>query len=194
MIKILLKIFKNILNILIFLGLSLVVFKTIWDLIGKEYVFGKQPFGGDFFNALTYQIHFSRYFPNPASGWLPFWNEGWAVIGGYPFLSFYLTNLLTKFFDVVVGMNLFSIISLTAFFIFSLALFRQVSKNWLVALGLTAVLIYTRASYYQLTTGGFIVSASAQWYLPVVLFFLFRFGESLKIRDLILASLFSGIS
>lgn len=194
MIKIALKILAFLINAAIFLTLSVVIFRIVWAYLGLEYVYGKEPIGGDYFNALTYQSYFSQYNPHPAQGWLPFWNEGTPVIGGYPFLSFYLTNFLTHLYDTAVAMNIFSLLSLALFFIFSLLLFRQVTKNWFIALSLTSLLFATRATYNQLTTGGFIVSASAQWYLPLVLFFIYRFSESKNIRYLLLSSLFSGLS
>lgn len=194
MIKTAIKIAQFITNLAIFLTLSVVIFRIVWVYLGFEYVYGKDPIGGDYFNALSYQIHFSKYLPNPPSGWLPFWNEGIPVIGGYPFLSFYLTHTLTKFYDVATAMNIFSIGSLVLFFVASLALFWQVSKNWFIATSAVAALFATRATYYQLTTGGFIVSASAQWYLPAVLFFIYKFYQSQNLRHLVLASIFSGLS
>lgn len=194
MIKKILKIWLFIFNTAVFFTLTAIIIKVVWSYLGIDYVYNNIPVGGDYFNGLTYQIHFSKYLPNPATGWLPFWNEGMPVIGGYPFLSFYLTYPLTKLYEITTAMNIFSINSLVLFFIASLLLFWQVSKNWFIAFSLVAALFATRATFYQLTIGGFIVSASAQWYLPAVLFFIYRFHQNQNWRYLVLSSIFSGLS
>ena len=188
------KILLIFLNLSIFIILSIIIFRILWSYFGKDYVFGNQTVGSDYFNALTYQVFFAKYFPNPISGWLPFWNEGAPVIGGYPSLSFYLTNPLTQLYDVAVAMNIFSLGSLYLFFIACLLLFWQVSKNWLIAATLTIVAATTQASFYQLTVGGFITSAATQWYLPFTLYFLFKFQETTKLRYLVLSAIFVGFS
>lgn len=194
MIKIALKIGAFFLNAAIFLVLSVVIFRIVWVYLGLEYVYGKDPIGGDYFNALSYQIHFSKFVPNPASGWLSFINGGAPIISGYPFLAFYLINPLTGIYDIATAMNIFSIISLVLFFTASLLLFRQVAKNWFIALSSTSLLFATRATYNQLTTGGFIISASAQWFLPATLLFIYLFAQYKNLRLLILASLSAGLA
>lgn len=191
------KIFQSVvllINLVILVTLSIVIIRFSWDYFAKDYVYGSKPVGGDYFNALTYQDFFSKFKPNLINGWLPFWNEGAPVIGGYPALQFYLTNYLTKSYDTATAMNLFSAGSFLLFLVFSLLLFAQVAKNWFVGIAAIIGLIITRATYYQLTTGGFISSASTQWYLPAVLFFIYKFAERFRIRYLILASFFSGLS
>ena len=181
-------------NTAIFLALSVAIFTIVWNYFGLEYIYGKDPIGGDYFNALTYQVFFATYSPSPLYGWLPFWNEGFPVIGGYPFLSFYLVNLLTQIYDVATAMNVFSILSLWLFFTASLLAFRIVSKNWLFTAAATALLMGTRATYNQLSTGGYVVSASGQFFLPAVLIFVSLFAQNKKIRYLIIAAVLSGIA
>jgi len=193
MLKKILQIASLLLNILAFVVLSAAFVWFLWIYFGKNYI-ENLPVGGDYFNALTYQIHFLKYMPHPASGWLPFWHAGSPVIGGYQFLNFYLVNYLTKFFEIVTAFNFFSAASVILFAIATLALFWQISKNWLLAVAFTAIVATTKATYYQLTVGGFITAATSQWYLPVVLFFIWRFGQTQKIPYLILASIFSGLS
>lgn len=178
----------------VFLLLSACISFLWWQWAGKPYIFGMQPIGGDYFNALTYAKFFSTHLPLPPTGWVPFWNEGSAVIGGYPWFAFYLMYPLTRFFDTATSMEVFSAVSLLLFFLASLLLFTHVSKNWLLAFTLTLILMSTKASYYALTTGGFIVSASAQWYLPIVLLASYKFGETKKTYYLVLAAIGGGIS
>lgn len=194
MIKKILNALSPIFNSLVFLSLSIIIIEAVWFYFGKDYVFPSRIIGSDYYNALTYLIYFNRYLPHPATGWLPFWNEGAPVIGGYPFLTFYLIQPLTKYFDLLTSMNYYSFFALVLFFIASLLLFWQISKNWILAIGLVVILLTTRASYYELTTGGFISSASTHWYLPLILLFIYKFGQNVNFRFLILASIFSGIS
>lgn len=188
------KIFLFFLNLSIFIGLTQIIFHFLWNYFGKGYVFGSQTIGSDYFNALTYQLHFAKYNPHPVTGWLPFWNEGASVIGGYPPLTFYLANFLTELYEPAVAMNIFSFGSLYLFFAASLLLFWQVCRNWLLAAALTVVAATTQASYYQLTVGGFITSAATQWYLPASLYLLFKFHEAANIRYLVLSALLVGFS
>lgn len=188
------KIFLFFLNLSIFIGLTQIIFHFLWNYFGRGYVFGSQTIGSDYFNALTYQLHFAKYNPHPITGWLPFWNEGASVIGGYPPLTFYLANFLTELYEPQVAMNIFSFGSLFLFFASSLLLFWQVSKNWLVAFALTVVATTTQASYYQLTVGGFMTSAATQWYLPASLYLLFKFHEATKTRYLVFAAILVGFS
>ncbi|MBI2327832.1 hypothetical protein HYU92_05945 [Candidatus Curtissbacteria bacterium] len=194
MAKILFTIFLGLLNLAIFVVVSVLIVQILWVIFGKDYVFWNDIIGSDYFNALTYLIYFTKYLPFPPTGYLPFWNEGMPQIGGYPFFSFYLVQPLTKYFDLMTSMNYYSFATLALFFIASLALFWQVSKNWIISVGLVAILMSTRATYYALTTGGFIASASSQWYLPLVLFFIFRFAEHSQTHYLILASILTGLS
>jgi hypothetical protein len=192
--KILKQTLKKFLHIIIFLTFSAILLFVWWSIAGNSYVFSDKPTGGDYFNALTYVNFFYHYFPLPPLGWLPFWNEGSPVIGGYPWFAFYLMKPLMEFFDPANTMEIFANLSLALFFIASLLLFRQVSKNWFIASALTLILIATRATYYPLMTGGFLISATAQWYLPLVLLFLYKYAESAKKPYLILAAIFGGFS
>lgn len=180
-------------NIAIFAVLSHFIANYMWETFGKNYVYSF-PVGSDYYNALTYLIHLHKFYPPLPSGWFPFWNGGTPFVGGYPFHVFYLLKDFFNYFDPFILMNAFSLASLTLFFIFSLLLFRQISKNWILAVGLTFALINSRASYYQLTTGGFIISASIQWYLPLCLLLIYKFYESKKLFYLLLASIICGLS
>ena len=181
-------------TLLIFLVLSTLIFYFIWTIAGKEYIFSKLPIGGDWFNAYVYLKSFADFMPFPPQGWIPYFNGGLPVIGGYPAMAFYLIVLFIKNIDLATTMNYFSIISLIAFHIASLALFYTISKNWLIAIGLVAIVATTNATYYQLTVGGFITSASIQWLLPATLIFIYQFQQNRQKRFLTLASIFSGMA
>lgn len=194
MIKKILKVIRFATNLSIFFTLSSLAAYGVWTLVANIYIFGQIPIGGDWFNAFTYLQYFAKYLSFPASGWVTLANGGSPIIGGYPFAPFYIISLLFSNSDLATSMNYFSVISLILFCIASLALFYQISKNWPVAAALTSIVISTSATYYQLTVGGFIASASIQWFLPTTLFFIYKFQEKYRRQYLTLASIFSGIA
>lgn len=194
MIKKILSILQFFINLTLFLSISLLITQFVWQNFGWEYTFGATPIGGDYFNALTYLMHITKHLPFPPTGWFSFANEGVPVIGGYPIFAFYIIIPLIKYFDTAIALNLFSIASLILFFIASLLTFWHVSKNWIFAVGATITIIETRATYNQLAAGGYIVSASSQWYLPITLLFIYFFFQKASRRFLVLAGISSGLA
>lgn len=176
--------------VLFFIGI------VFWQIIGNEYIHNlPNPIGGDYYTGLTYSTYFSQHLPLPPAGWLPFWNSGVPVMGGYQWFIFYPVALLSKFFTVQMSMDLISIVSLLLFFIFAHLLYFQISKNHLIALALSILTLTSQAPYYQLTAGGFITGSSVQWYLPAALFFMCRFLEHhRRTRSFLLSCVLCGIS
>ncbi len=184
---------KVIFNTAVFLGISLIILNVAYYAFGENYI-DSEPIGGDYYNALTYLVYYAKYQPFPTQGWLPFWLEGGSTIGTYPALAFYAIKPLLQFYDLPTATNIFSFATLTAFLVFSLLLFWQSSKSWIIATTLVIILGITQATYYQLTVGAFIASASSQFYLPLSLFFIFRYSERYKARYFFASALFSGLS
>ncbi|MBI4057983.1 hypothetical protein HY405_01580 [Candidatus Microgenomates bacterium] len=192
--KFILQTLATVINVFIFSILAIVITTLWWKIVGEQYLFSSQPMGGDYFNALTYAKFFKDHLPLPPQGWLPFWNEGVPVIGGYPWFFFYLIQPLTKFFEIAQAQEILAVTSLLIFFILSFWLFWYTSKNPLIAFVLTLILFVTRATYYSLTTGAFINGASAQWYLPAVLLLIYKWHETTKRSYLISAAVLVGFS
>lgn len=166
-----------------------------WIVFGSWYIHLPHPIGGDYYTGLTYATQFAKHLPLPPQGWLPFWNSGVPVVGGYQWLTFYLLTPLTYFTDVVSALNWFSIGTLLLFFVSSYLLFIQISKNYVAAAVLVLITIFSQASYYQLTSAGLITGSSMQWYLPLALFFLFRYLQSSKrLRALLLCGCVCGLA
>lgn len=181
-------------NLLAFITLTAVLCILWWHLFGKSYIFTSEPVGGDYFNAITYVKFFKDSLPLPPQGWVNIWFEGMPVVGGYPWLSFYLIQPLTNYFDVATSMEVFSAITLLLLFLGSFILLWQVSKNVFLAFALTLVMVGTRATYYALTTGGFIASFTSHYFLPFSLFFLYKFNEQRKSKYLVASAICTGIS
>lgn len=190
--KILVVIQKNFsfLSLLLGLGLIAILFKGI----ALEYLTFGRPVGGDYYNALTYAVHFAKHLPFPPSGWLSFWHEGIPIIGGYPTFAFYLMSPLFRYFEPAHAMELFTIGSLLLFLLVSFLLFWEITKSSAFSFILTFGLYITRATYYQLFGEGLIVAAASQWLLPLTLFFLYRFFRTNNNKYLLLCSISTGAS
>lgn len=179
---------------ILIISLAAVAYGT-WIIFGKWYIQLNHPIGGDYYTGLTYASQLMKHLPLPPQGWLSFWNSGVPLIGGYQWFMFYLLTPVTYFFDVVTGLNYFSVISIIIFFVASHLLYFQISKNHLIALTLSGIGLTSHAPYYQLTSAGLITGSSMQLYLPLSLFFLLRFLEyPLRIRLLLLSAGINGIA
>lgn len=180
---------------LIFLLLAAVIISFIWqNRIASPYLTSNRAVGGDYFNALTYAKFFAQHLPLPPKGWMPFWNEGIPVIGGYPTLFFYLITPLTHYFDVASSMELGSIIAILLFLIAAHFLFWEASRNHLLSLLFTGILIITPATYYALTAEGLIIANAMQWLLPLTLFLIIRYIKYQRRLLLVAASASTGIA
>lgn len=166
-------------TLLLLMSLGILTFLW-WKLVALWYLTLPHPIGGDYYNGLTYVVHLMRHLPLPPQGWLTFWNEGVPIIGGYPWVTFYLMAGLAKWFTPAIAMNLVSLIFLLFFIISAHLLYLQISKNHLVAITLSLVTFASQAPYFQLMSGGFFVGSAMQFFLPLSLFFMFRFLESRK--------------
>lgn len=192
--KPLLKIIKIIYNILFFIILSAAIIYIWWIVAGKAYITSPHAIGGDYFLALTYVNYISQHLILPPLGWLPFWEEGSPMIGGYPWLIFYFMSPFFHLSSPANIMELFTALSTLIFFLTGLLLFKQVSKNWLIAFSLALLLVVTKATYNAINYGGYIVSATALWYLPVVILFVSLYKDYGKKQFLVIAGIFSGLS
>ena len=165
-----------------------------WQFFAKPYLDFPRPSGGDLYNALTYASFFKQFLTWPPAGWMHWWHEGTAVIGGYAWLFFYLITPLYHFFDLVTTVQVASLFFLELFFVFSFILLLVISRNLIVATLFTIVLLFAKASFYPLFVGGFVAESSAQWLLPLSLTFLFLWQKSFQPRFLVLAILANSVA
>lgn len=187
-------IFSKTLNLILLL-LAAVLVSFVWQQrIAAPYLSAGRAVGGDYFNALTFAEFFARHLPFPPTGWMPFWNAGVPVVGGYPSAFFYAMIPLTRFFDVPTSMELLSIVLLLPFFILSHFLFWEVTRNHILSLFFTGILIVTPAVYYALTAEGLIIASAMQWLLPATLFLLVRFTKFQQPFLLVAAGITSGLA
>lgn len=166
-----------------------------WKFLASRYLNLEYPVGGDYYTGITYALNFAKHARLPPATWLSFWNAGTPVVGGYQWLTFYLILPLSLIFDVYSSLDIVSLGAILLYLIFSHLLFWQISKNHLVSIGLSLINLTSQSVYYQLVWGGMITGSAMQFYLPLSLFFLFRFLESpQRIRSLILTGIVGAIA
>lgn len=181
-------------NLILLLSVSAII-SFIWQQrIAMPFLTYHKAAGGDYFNALTYAKFFAENKPLPFNGWMPFWNGGIPIIGGYPTLFFYLMLPLTSFFDIASSMELLSIILILFFLIASHFLFWEASRNHILALIFTGILIISPATYYALVAEGLVIGSAMQWLLPATLFFIIRFTKFQETQTLVAAAIFAGLA
>ena len=133
--------------------------------------------------------YFQNFLPLPPAGWDHLWYEGVPRVLDSTFLHYYLIQPLVAIFDLALATQIYPLIWLGIFFLFSyLALFR-LSRNHLIALVLTAGLIQSQSVYLQIYKKGVVISGLAQMVFPLILFFLVSFGQTGSFRFLALAAL-----
>ena len=181
-------------NLILLLAASVAISLVWQQRIANPYLSSLRAVGGDYFNALTYAVFFARHHPFPPTGWMPFWFGGIPVIGGYPNLFFYLILPITRFFDVPTSMELTSIVFILLYLIAAHFLFWETTRNHLIALLFTGIVLVTPASYYALTGEGLVVASAMQWLLPLTFFFLIRFVKFQDGTMLLAAAVSTGIA
>lgn len=192
--KTIFRIFSKTVNLILLLAGAVLVSLVWQQRIADPYLTANRAVGGDYFNALTYAKFFAEHTPFPPTGWMPFWNAGVPVVGGYPTAFFYAILPLTRIFDVPTSMELTSIILLLAFLIFSHFLFWEVARNHFFSLLATGILIVTPATYYALTAEGLITGSAMQWLLPLTFFPLIRFIKFQESHLLVATGLMTGLA
>lgn len=163
-------------------------------LTGPTYLNSSTPIGGDYFNFLTYADFFKKYLPFPPTGWVPFYNQGQPVIGGYPWLGYYLMLPFTQGIDTSTGLNYFGLTFHILFFVSCLLVFAYTSRSWLLGLAMALLVLITPASHQQLFAGGFVIAASAQFYLPLTWLFASLYLRTKSSVWLIPAGLVTGLA
>ena len=149
-------------TILLGVFFTLVIAFVFWQIAGKTYLHLSFPAGGDFYNFYTYAVFFHKFLTLPPFGWMHWWNEGTAIVTGYPYIHYYLIYPLYQYFDTFTAVQIYNLILLFFFFLTSFLLFWLVSRSLLLSVMLIGVLFITKAIYYPLFVGGFIAAANTQ--------------------------------
>jgi len=177
------------------LGVSLILISWLfYKNVAQWYLHLPEPIGGDYYVGLSYATFFSKHLPWPPSGWFPLWNSGVPVVGGYPWFIFYQMAPLLKTLNPGVAMDIYSLVTLLLFFVFAHLLYFTISRSHFLSVGLTLISVTSLAPFYQLMSGGFIISSAMQFYLPLSLTFTFLYIYKNSIRFLALAAVCSGLA
>ena len=177
-------------GLVILLLLVIILFKPL----AYKYLNMSRPVGGDYYNGLTYAVHFAKHIPFPPMGWLSFWHQGIPIIGGYPTTSFYLMSPLFAYFEPAAAMEIYGVVTLLLFLLIAAVTFRTISGSIPFALLLTILLFLTRATYYQLFAEGFVIASAMQWTLPLAILWVYKFLRTQKNKYLLLIGTTLGLA
>lgn len=174
--------------------LVLVILGWLFWPFAQKYLFASHPSGNDYYVGLNYVEFFHKYLAWPPASWENFWYSGEPAIRGYPWLYFYLMQPLAHFFGSAWAMEIYSVVALFLFFVFSYFLFWELSKNKLFSLVLTFLLLNSRGLFNALPWNGFIVGSATQMFLPLVVYLVIRFWRTKKQKFLLFAGLMAGLA
>jgi len=130
----------------------------------------------------------------PPGKWDHLWYEGAPRVLNMTFLPFYLIQPLVAWWGLNVATKVFPLFWTGIFFLFAYGLFYRLAKSIPLAVGLTAVLIFTQNSYIPIFRNGVVLAGLAQCVLPLMLFLLVVFVQTKKTPYLILAGLAAALS
>ncbi len=160
----------------------------------KAYIFSGQPSGGDLPNALTYIEYYGKHLTLPPASWQPFWFEGLATVRGYPWLHFYLMQPLVHLLDSYWAVEIYLIITIFLFLLFSYFLFYYLCRNHILSLFLTLLIFYTKGSLSAAFWNGFVTAAADQFFSPLSLLLIFIYLEKKDRRFFLAGAVTAGLA
>lgn len=126
--------------------------------------------GIDLYNSATYVSYLTRHFATFFNGWKYIWYEGSPFGADYPFLHFYLMVPFAKYFGLLYGIQIFSLVSSFLFVALSYLTFLELSKNRILAVLLALAVAFSLNLYRSLVWAGGIPYYATQMFLPLTLF------------------------
>lgn len=186
-----------VLKLLGLIALDIVAIAFIYYLIipfGKWYLGASPAVGVDLYNSATYAAYHLKHFSFPWNSFKDIWYGGYPLIADYPQLAFMLMVPFAARFGPPMGVQIFSLVSLALFLICSYLLFRELSKNFGVAILLTVGVLLSLNIYGALTWAGSIPSFASQIFFPLGLLFGVKYLKNGSLRYLGLMSLTTALS
>jgi len=147
--------------------------------------------GIDTVQFIYYVSYYSRHLGLPPASWDHLWFAGVPRVLDMTFLHFYLIQPLVRMVGPWLAIKIYPMISFALFILFSYLVFFLLSQSILVALGLAMTVVFSRSLYGPLFDAGVVLSAISQAAFPMTLFFLVRFYQTEKRRNLYLAGIMS---
>lgn len=162
--------------------------------IAKWYFNYRPIWGVDFYNTVSLVKILGDNFTWPPSGWVYSWFAGFPLLSGYPLLHIYLLLPLTRYFDLLFSVQLWSMVTTGLFLIGAYFLFFILSRNFILSAILTIAVAYSGGVYQTLTWAGSIPAFATQAFFPWVLVFVVLYLKRLNLRYLLAAALIAGLS
>ncbi|MEK7166178.1 MAG: hypothetical protein AAB874_05225 [Patescibacteria group bacterium] len=134
--------------------------------------------GVDLHNTITYVSYLKRHFMLPVNGFKDIWFTGVPLYKDTLLLHYYFILPLTQFFSVLDAVRYYVVGSIFAFGIFTYLLLFRLSKNHLVAAGITLLTLFSSGYYGSLVWGGSLPYFSTQPFLPLVILLLVMYLQT----------------
>lgn len=189
--------FKKIVSLSVSLVFHLVaagIIYIFWKPVAMWYWNYRPVLGVDFYNLTTFVAFLSKNFALQFNGWKYIWWGGVPLSLDYPILHAYLILPLLRFFSLPQAVQFYVLASVFIFLYFSYLTFAEIGKDRVLAVILTLLTAYSLGLYGSLVWGGSLSHFATQMFLPVSVYFLFKFFHSANKRWLFLSSLTQGIS
>jgi hypothetical protein len=165
-----------------------------WRPIASWYFNYRPVLGVDFYNFTSYVSYLARHFVFQFNGWKYTWWGGGPLFIDYPILHAYLIQPLLKWFSLPQSVQLYVLGAAFLFLFFAYQLFAEISGDRVLAVVLAIATGFSSGIYGALFWAGGLQYYSTQFFLPLILWVLFKFFRTENKRYFYLASLFLGIS
>ncbi len=186
------KLLWNLILIINFIAATVVIFFALKPFF--SWYLAKIPvLGVDLYYSATYVAYHLKHFSFSFNSFKDVWFGGYPLFDDFPQLHFYLMTPFSMYLGLIMGIQVYVLVSLFLFISFSCLLFYQLCKNIGFAL-LLAILIFLSPNIYGAAIwGGSLPYFATQAYLPFTIFLMVRYLSSGNRRWFYIASLVCGI-
>lgn len=146
--------------------------------IAKWYLEKLPTRGIDLYLSGSYVSYLIGYFSLPFDGWKDIWFSGVPLFKDYTLLYFYLMIPFAKHFGLIYGIQVFAVMGLFVFAVFSYLLYYELSKNRILSVILTLTTVFSANYYRSLVWAGGIPFWTTQAFYPVVIFLVIKYCSS----------------
>ncbi|HUS60086.1 MAG TPA: hypothetical protein VMX76_01745 [Nevskiaceae bacterium] len=184
------KAFKLLVTLVLTLAALAVLGLVFWTQV-KHWLYDLRFIGNDTPQFIHYVFYYLKNPHFPVNAWDYFWHNGVPRIVDLAWLHHSLSAFLAKTIGVYKAVKIYPMISFGLGILFVYLLFYELSKSILLSLGLAISFVLSEGYYIALFSGGVVLSAISQMFLPAQLYFLVRFAKKGNYRNLLFGSLMS---
>jgi len=150
---------------------------------------------GDSATHLANIFTFKNHHVFPIISWQGEWFAGYPTVEGYPWLHYYLIQPVLSFFQTPgLAMDYYSAIFLLVYYVVCFVLLYYVSRNAILALLFSLIIIYGADSGMFLYVNAFVVFTASQFFLPLIILVTIIAWEKHNKKILLLSSILLALS